>query len=245
MEAKHYLVATESLLDTHDPREKAMSIRKKSLGNWARVPAATLLAVLSLPLMATGPLRAGSLQSGDDGRGVLRYDPMSGQLVPVAPEELKVGRLYSHFSKRLNKRVWSYVQDNGEFWRALGEGTTQEGWRLDIRATAGEQMKKLEELAPKLYKKLQEQGERTVYARLTGDGRWVIAEAARFPTFYDAETGRRWERHAGQYIPVSSGAWSYHWAVQDDRYIPLGQFPWTAHGIGRVAPATRGACHCR
>jgi hypothetical protein len=186
-------------------------------GQWGM---ALVLAVLSLEVLGTYPLRAKAEESRDDGRGILRYAPLSGTLEPISAEELKAGHTYSHFSKRLNRRVWSYVQENGEFWYALGEGTTQEAWRLDIRVTAEQGWEILAQAAPRLYRQLQQKGTGHVYLRLTADNRWVIAEGARFPTIYNAETGYRWERHSGKYIPVSSGPWRYQWAVEQGRYVP-------------------------
>lgn len=222
-----------------------MSTQQKPLAALAGTRLVMILAVILLPLIGTKPLGAETPWSTDDGRGVLRYDPISGNLVPVPVEELKPGYLYSHFSKRLNRRVWSYVQDNGRFWYALGEGTTQEAWRLDIRATEEEQRAKLAEIAPNLSKRVQEEGGGLVFAKLTADNRWVLAEQARFPKIYNAETGYRWERHAEEYIPVSSGPGRYSWAVYRGRYVPADRLGRTAPSVGHISQPTRGGCGCR
>ena len=221
-----------------------MNDPKNSLADRRGTKAATVLAVISLAVIGGHPLRAESLKSADDGRGVLRYDPIIGKLVPISPEKPKPGHVYSHFSKRLNRRVWSYVQSNGQFWYALGEGTTQEAWRLDIRGTMEERMGKLAELAPGLYSRLQREGERRVFVRLTSDHQWVIAEGARFPTVFNAETGYRWERLHGQYRPVSSGPGRYRWVAHRGKYVPAERFRGTASRTGRVAPLTPGGCRC-
>lgn len=222
-----------------------MNTPKQTPAGWAGTRALLILAVMLLQSVGARALRAEPAPSGDDGRGVLRYDPISGNLVPIPVEELKTGHVYNHFSKRMNRRVWSYVQDNGRFWYALGEGTTQEAWRLDIRATEAEKRAKLAEIAPDLYKRIQDEGESVVYARLTADNRWVLAEKARFPTIYNVETGYRWERHSGRYIPVSSGAWRYRWAVYRGRYVPADRFVRTAPNAGPIAQPTGKGCDCR
>jgi hypothetical protein len=224
---------------------KAMNVPRNPTGNRAWVATATALAVISLQMISAQPLSGQSPQNADDGRGILRFDPVGNRLIPVRAEELKAGYIYSHFNQRLNRRVWSYVQTGGKFWHAFGERTTQEAWRLDIRASMGEQMDKLAELAPGLYEKLRYAGEGRVFVRLTSEGRWVIAEDAMFPTIYDAETGRRWERHTGKYIPVSSGPWRYQWVVHDGRYVPAGRLPRAAPAAASIGPATRDACNCR
>ena len=203
------------------------------------------LVVLSLETLGTHPSGAKAAGGGDDGRGVLRYAPLSGTLEPVSAEELKIGYVYSHFSQRLNRRVWSYAQANGEFWYALGEGTTQEAWRLDIRVTPEQGWEILAQTAPRLARQLQQEGPGHVYLRLTGEGRWVIAEGAGFPTIYNAETGSRWEKHSGRYIPVSSGAWRYPWAVDQGRYVPAGRMRGAAKGGGLDALSTLEVCGCR
>lgn len=222
-----------------------MNNSKNSLANRRGAKAATVLAVISLAVIGGHPLRAESLKSADDGRGVLRYDPISGKLEPISPEKPKVGHVYSHFSKRLNRRVWSYVQSNGQFWYAFGEGTTQEAWRLDIRATIEERWEKLAQVAPGLYGKLQREGEARVFIRLTSDNQWVVAEGARFPTIYNTETGYRWERHSGDYIPVSSGPGRYRWVAQQGRYVPVERLLHAASGVGRIVAPSGSACNYR
>jgi hypothetical protein len=222
-----------------------MKNRKKTCGRRASAAAAVVLAMISLPAVAPHPLYAESERNADDGRGVLRYAPTRGTLEPISAEELKVGCVYSHFSKRLSRRVWSYVQANGEFWYALGEGTMLEAWRLDIRATVGEQLEMLAKVAPRLYQELQQRGTGRVYLRLTSEGRWVIAEGASFPTIYNAETGYRWERHSGRFIPVSAGPWQYRWEVQDGTYVPAGPWRPAARSTGPIGPATLPGCPCR
>ncbi|NUQ66594.1 MAG: hypothetical protein HUU20_29375 [Pirellulales bacterium] len=150
---------------------------------------------------------------------IYRYDLLTDKPVPVPREELKVGCIYNHFSPRLNRRAWSYLQSDGTFWHALGEGTTQEARRMDVRATEAERQQRLRE-NPDLAQEYSMTGGK-VFVRLTKDGRWVIVGVRLLATIYDAETGQLWDRYGDKYIPVghSSGK---RWAVRDGRYYPAG-----------------------
>ena len=177
---------------------------------------------------------AQSAEDPDDAHGILRFDPVNNALAPVSQGELKPGYIYNHFSRRLNRRVWSYVQANGEFWYALGEGTTQEAWRLDIRATQQEAIEKLAENYPELAREVTYRGVR-VFVRLNADNRWVVAGTATHPTIYNLETGARWQRVAvfqdreaehrwkssrSRYIPIVHTCGS-QWAVEGGKYVPM------------------------
>ncbi len=202
-----------------------------------------LLAAICVAVLGGYPTCARSAEGADDERGILRYAPLKGALVPIPKEELKVGHVYNHFSPRLNRRVWSYVQSNGEFWYALGEGTTQEAWRLDMRVTAEEAKEILARVAPRLYQQLQQQETGRVYLRLTAENQWVVAEGTSFPTIYNAETGYRWEKHFGEYLPVSSGPGQYRWTVQNSRYLPSDRLSRPAAGVRHLPLSTH--CGCR
>ena len=188
-----------------------------------------LLALPGVPLSPDGTARA------DDGQGILRWDPVDEELLPIAREELKPGYVYSHFSDRLNRRVWSYLQTDGEFWYALGEGTTLKGRRLDVRAITGDRLEKLKDKHPDLAAELEEHGRilTVLYFALDGDGAWRAVSTAKHPTIYNLETGQRWERvyrkHAepgntwqpgpAAFLPVVH-TWGSSWAVQGGKYVP-------------------------
>ncbi|MBN2474578.1 MAG: hypothetical protein JXB62_08215 [Pirellulales bacterium] len=176
-------------------------------------------------------LWAETVQDPGEAGGVLRFDPISVSLKPVAPEEVKVGYVYNHYSRRLGHRVWSYVQPDGTFWNAFGEGTTQEAWRLDLRITPQQGYEKIAAIDPELAKKLNASGA-PVFLRLGNDGKWSLVSTASFPTVYDAETGHRWERHFKKYIPVSSTS-GYRWAVVAGKYTPQAHVP-QARASGRT-----------
>ena len=68
-----------------------MNNSKNSLADRRGATAATVQAVICLAVIGGHPLNAESLQGPDDGRGVLRYDPIVGKLVPISPEKPNVG----------------------------------------------------------------------------------------------------------------------------------------------------------
>ena len=196
---------------------------------------AVLLAAWSLSVAAGWATAAQAADPGTSAHTIFRFDPMLGMLVPIPPEELKAGYAYNHFNSRLNRRVWSYVRSNGEFWYALGEGTTLEAWRLDIRATMAQRTAKLDEMDAKLANQLRKSGRR-VTVRLNGHGRWELADARAFEKIYNAETGQRWEKHYGGFVPVIS-TYSDRWAVRGGKYVPIGSRPTYAAASGCGCPA--------
>ena len=163
-----------------------------------------------------------------DDRALLRFDPLRytpdspdrAPLVPVTEQEAKVGCVYSHFSERLNRRVWAIRQANGQFWHALGEGTTQQAPALDIRGTTAERRAKLEQTDNDLLQKLDRQGG-YVFFRLNQDNSWQLAPSSDHATIYDAETQYCWEWAYGRYIPISSAPFAYRWRIVDGRYVPV------------------------
>jgi hypothetical protein len=174
---------------------------------------------------------AGAARGADpaqDDRAVLRFDPLRytpdapfrATLVPVTEQEVKAGCVYSHFSERLNRRVWAIRQANGQFSHALGEGTTQPGPVFDISGTAEEKREKLEQADSDLLKKLAQQGG-FVYFTLNHDDRWQLDPTSDHATIYDAETQYRWEWAYGRYIPISSAPFAYRWQVVHGGYVPL------------------------
>jgi len=205
------------------------SSTNRALLRSAIASALVLLGVQGVALSPVGTARA------DDGRGILRWDPLDEELIPVPQEELKPGCVYSHFSERLNRRVWSYVQTDGEFWYALGEGTTLKGRRLDVRAITGDRFEKLRDKYPDLAAELEEHGRilTVLYFALDGGGTWRAVSTASHPTIYNLETGQRWERvyrkhpdpqntwepGPAAFLPVVH-TWGYHWAVRGGAYVP-------------------------
>ncbi|NLX97176.1 MAG: hypothetical protein GXY83_13460 [Rhodopirellula sp.] len=155
----------------------------------------------------------------NDTTTVYRYDPLSDEMVPIARAELRAGCIYNHFNPRLNRRAWSYFQNDGTFWHAMGEGTTQEALRLDVRATEEEKQQRLRDL-PGVADDYYRTGGK-VFLRLKSDGRWEVAGVRILAKIYDAETGRLWERYGDKYIPVGH-THGKQWGVQNGRYHPAG-----------------------
>ncbi|MGO9110910.1 MAG: hypothetical protein ACLP9L_16945 [Thermoguttaceae bacterium] len=163
-----------------------------------------------------------------DDRALLRFDPLRHApdspdretLVPVAEQEAKVGCIYSHFSERLNRRVWAIRQANGQFSHALGEGTTQPGPMLDIRGTREEKLEKLAQTDMDLLKKLERQGG-YAYFTLNQHNRWQLDPVSDHSTIYDAETLYRWEWSNGHYCRITSAPFAYRWRVVNGNYAPV------------------------
>lgn len=203
--------------------------------------AGLLLAAIAIGVVS-GAGRFAEAAHSDGGRGLLRYDPIENQLVPISEEELKPGYIYSHFSPRLGRRVWSYLQPNGRFWYALGEGTTQEVWRLDLRVVRAEALERLARIAPDLAEQIEREGG-PVYVRLNRRGTWELARTASFPTIYNLETGQRWEHHFGKYIPAVS-SYGSRWGVIGGEYVASERLPQVIRHRARGTPQRGSDCGC-
>jgi hypothetical protein len=146
-------------------------------------------------------------------------DLMSNRLEPVNRSELKVGYMYYHFNRRLNRWAWSYWQADGGFWSAFGEGSTQEGWRFDIRATQEQIQERLNDF-PQLRDFMRQYGQ-AACLKLQADGRWKIAGVGFPPSIFNAETGELWQAQGEKYIPVIHTGGSL-WTFRNGRYYPGG-----------------------
>jgi hypothetical protein len=144
-----------------------------------------------------------------------RLDLMNGKLAPINRDDLKVGYVYYHFCPRRNLWTWSYYQKNGRFWYAYGEGTTQEAWCFDIRASREEISKRLDEF-PELARRMDQYGEKACL-RLQADGRWKMVRPGIPPSIFNSETGERWEMSRDKYIGVVHIGGN-HWTVRNGSY---------------------------
>jgi hypothetical protein len=178
--------------------------------------ALAVLAGFALPAR----LAADELQGAPYGPEViLRWDPVGKTLLPIVPEQMKVGCIYNHFSQRLHRRVWSYLQADRQFWNAYGPGTVQEVTRLDLAAPLEERTKQLSTAEKDLVQEASSRG-RTVFVKLDADNRWTFDHTAGIlAVIYDVETGMRWERHHVCYIPVVHVCGDC-WGYAADRYFP-------------------------
>jgi len=154
---------------------------------------------------------------------LLRFDPITQTLVPVAESEARVGCVYNHYSERLHRRVWAIREKDGGFSNALGETTTQSGWALDVRASVETRAAVLEQADKELFQRVGVGG--LVYFELRKDGRWVLDRNSTHPTVYDAETMFRWEWVGDGYGRVSSAPFAYRWKVVDGQFLPIPESP--------------------
>jgi hypothetical protein len=210
-----------------------MSGSKRSIGCRTVLGIGVVLSVAVVGFADGRPLFAESAGSADDGRGILRHEVVEKkseiegvtvqeiELVPVPPEELKPGYIYSHFSQQLNRRVWSFFRPDAGFWYALGAGTTQEARLLDIRASEDEQIAAIRQVAPGLAYAILK-GRQKAFARLNENNRWELAKVASHSTVYSQETGRRWDWVSGKYLPVRH-THGYRWAIRGGDYVPAGR----------------------
>jgi hypothetical protein len=130
-----------------------------------------------------------------------RLDLMTNKLDPIDRRDLRVGYVYYHFSSRLNGWAWSYYGNDHDFWFAYGEGTVQNAWCFDIRASREDIAKRLKEFTD-LAQQVDRYNE-SVCLRLQADGRWKIIGIGRVPTIFNAETGELWQMfYQDKYIPV-------------------------------------------
>jgi hypothetical protein len=192
-----------------------------------------VLSVAAVGFFDGGLLLAESADGADDGRGILRHELVEKtseiegatvqeiELVPVAPEELKPGYIYSHFSQKLNRRVWSFYRADAGFWDALGSGTIQEARLLDFRAPEEKQVEAIRQVAPGLAYAIV-RGRQRAFARLTEDNEWELAKVSTHPTVYSLNTGRRWDWAFGRYIPVRH-THGDRWAFREGKYVPAGR----------------------
>ncbi|MHC4406495.1 MAG: hypothetical protein ACYTG0_43270 [Planctomycetota bacterium] len=179
-----------------------------------------LLLAAALGVASLYSLAAVAGEGNGDQDTVYRFDPdpltTSPRLIPT--EDVKPGHVYSHFSKRLNRRVWSYVQADGTFWHAFGMGTMQPAWRFDVPMTKEEGMEALGEIDPAFERNVRVR-DLEVFFCLNGANEWELSKTASFPTIYNAEDGRRWEWSANKYIPVVH-IYGWRWAVVGEKYVP-------------------------
>jgi len=192
-----------------------------------------LIALLNAALLLFAGPAAGRLHADDaaktaaDHKTILRYDPIREAVVPIPATEIRPGYVYNHFSATSKRRVWSYVQADGTFWHAFGPGTTVEAPRFDLKVTRRELLQELDQTAPDLAKRVRE-GLRPIRFKLDEKGEWIEAGNSRVLSVFDADTGRRWEKHWTKYLPIRSLAGS-RWAFRDGNYHPIATSRVVAH----------------
>ena len=154
----------------------------------------------------------------EDHATLYRFDPFEDRLVEVAPAEVKPGRLYQRYSSVLQRRTWSLAQEDGGFEFAMGPGSTQAAWRLDLRATPEQQRAEVLARAPQLIQLIDSRNVQAV-VRLDDQGRWKLLPRPAIANVYDEETLLRWEWHGERRVAVIH-TYGDQWLVVDDRFVP-------------------------
>ena len=182
-----------------------------------------------VPLGTLQPATA--FQRTEGGRNVRRFDPVNDRYVAVPADELRIGFIYSHFDQRLDRRVWAFYQGDGRFSIALGEGSIQRVYRLDIRATQAEAVQALRRIAPRMAEAIEKPGGGgSVWGRINADNEWELYGVFGVPSIFNPETGRRWAKQGREYIPVSHTS-GYRWRAQDGKLVPVtSTTSWLYHG---------------
>jgi len=188
-------------------------VRSPSMRRWLQ---AALYLVVALLLSPFDP----SNVCADDVSDIMRYDPVTDRIEPVTRDEMKPGFVYRHTSARLGRPVWSYLQADGQFWNAFGEGTTQLARQFDVRWSKQEAITELLQTDPKLADQIR-RAAKPIRLRLQSDNTWRSIGSQEVVSIFDAETGRRWEDHHDRYVPVISSHGS-QWTVRSGDYVPVG-----------------------
>gem|GEM_PF-972060 len=149
-------------------------------------------------------------------RAVKRFDP--GRLALVTVQSPLPGKIYSHYSDHLKRRVWAFARPDGSFSHALGEGSTQNTKRFDFPYSTIEQQEMIAKVAPRWAKSMQQVGSE-VYVRLNRENSWKLVQHLTVPSIYDLETRYRWEWHGNRRVVVGHTT-GYRWRVENGRYLP-------------------------
>jgi hypothetical protein len=203
--------------------------------------------VLRIPLLLTAfllaPFAAGAAEESID-RAVKRLDPGRSALVPV--QSPIPGKIYNHYSDRMNRRVWAFVQPDGSFSHALGEGSTQNTKMFDFPYSTAQQQEMIAEIAPRWAKSMQQVGSE-IFVRLNREQTWNLVQHLTIPSIYDLETGRRWEWHGDRRVAVGHTG-GYRWRMEDGRYLPESNYPYgmtiEPMGCSRCGHAPCGPAGC-
>jgi hypothetical protein len=185
-----------------------------------------LIAILLQPF-AVGATQEAAEDSTD--RAVKRFDPGRRTLVTV--RKPIPGKIYSHYSDTLNRRVWAFAKSDGSFSHALGEGTTQSTQQFDFPYSTAEQQEMVAEVAPRWAKSMQRTGSE-VFVRLNREQTWKLVQHLTIPSIYDLETGHRWEWHGNRRVAIGHTV-GYRWQVVHGRYVPESYQP---YGMATTSP---------
>jgi hypothetical protein len=186
---------------------------------------------------AAATLEAASEQPEQEDRArVYRPQPEfgAGQLVPVAPEEIKRGFAYNYYHERLGRRVWGFARQDGSFQYAFGEGTMVPLNRFDLQLAPQTAQGLLEQSSPGLGQRLAVTGG-TPGVMMTAEGTWQLLPFSTSTAIFDIETGHRWEWHGERRVAVLHTLGD-QWQVVSGRYRPL-------NGAIAIVPSGCGTFH--
>jgi hypothetical protein len=149
-------------------------------------------------------------------RSIKRFDPVKRDMVTI--QEPIPGKIYSHYSDLLSRRVWAFARSDGSFSHAMGEGTTQNTKNFDFPYSTEQQQAIIAEVAPRWAKSMQHVGSEA-YVRLNSEQTWRLVQHLTVPSLFDLETARRWEWHGRRRVAIGHTG-GYRWRVVAGRYLP-------------------------
>lgn len=167
------------------------------------------------------PAPAADAVPGGDTSLVYRFDPLSKKYSVVASKDIKPLHVYRRYSRSLGRWVWSKAGDDGTLRFAFGPGSSQPAALFDMPATSEERTKAFEKQAPELAKRLAINGAKPSL-RLGEDGQWSLMPDSTKGRVFDLESGRRFEWHGGNVVPVTHGTGSNAWRWSGGQYHPVG-----------------------
>lgn len=171
-------------------------------------------AAKSAPAAATAP--------GSDQNLIYKFDPLSKKYTAVARKDLKPEHVYQRYSPALGKWVWSKVAADGTLRYAFGPGSSQPAALFDMPASSEERTKAFEKQAPELAKRLSINGAKPSL-RLGDDGQWSLMPDSTRGRVYDLESGKRYEWHGNNVVPVTHGTGNNLWTRAGGQYLPVGE----------------------
>jgi len=134
-------------------------------------------------------------------RGVFRLEPPD-KLLEIDAADLKPGVVYLHYSEKLDRQVWSFLQTSGDFWHAFGPGTTMSIDHFDLQMTEEEALDALKKIDPRFAFQVTSSAGAKVFLRLGTDNTWKLVRTTSVAAIFDLETHQRWEKQWDRFMPV-------------------------------------------
>ena len=179
--------------------------------------------LIAVAIVCVSFSRASAQQPGD--RQFYALVPGTGQTAALPENQLRAGEIYSHYSSRLNRRVWSFYLGEGRFWDAFGPGSTQPARRFDRAFAERQPTAPGDESGRGTDPDFNARNDRPVFFVLGEDNTWRIGRNTSLPKVFSLETGYRFEQHfRDRYTPVSH-TFGYRWQYVNGDYEPA-SFDW-------------------